>query len=371
MKSRKLLVLCTLAVAAALAIGYFSTSTPYYEQLIRIQAEQQLGPIDKNIGNEPLDIQAMLLDYSGDKTLTLKAWIALSKYPAQTREVLRLYGSEPEFQDVLRRFGEPVIPVVKYFLDNDVLTLKVMETVKSAGQSIGNSATAAWNWATGKVATPPNANANPQQNSLGPTERGRYAINFVRGEGHQFLGQFDVDIQGQAHWNQTNRVVIGVSSFFTSGISNLERKYDLHDEVKINDVFFAGIDVIPMVAALKLLQAGKMVAASGKELSLVSRTRIYGAKLIPKSGVFLRLGKYAAIAATVYIVASHPSLINSLFEEAAKLLGLDPWLVQFVGWAILITLLLYPFSWVLMILARVVLLGLSWLERPRVKNVRA
>lgn len=362
MSLRKFHLLCTVAMAASLAITYYSRSIPYYERLINIQVEQQFGQIDPGLVHQPLDIQALLLDYSGDRMLTLKTILALSRYPAPTREVLQLYGTEPEFKDILRSYGEPVIPVVKYFIDHDVLSLKVMAATAGAVQVIRNGVEAAWNWANGN---PPAPASVPQQNGLASKERGWYAVNFVRTEGHQFLGQFDVDANNQAKWNQTNRIVSGVGLFLTGGLANLERKYDLNDEVKIADVFFAGVDVVPMVVALKLLRAGKVVVASGKKLSVVSRTRVFGTRLIPESGLFRSLGKYGAIAATVYIVASHPSLINSLFEEAAKLLGLNPWLVQFFGWAIVISVLLYPFFWLLPILARVLLLALSWLDRPK------
>lgn len=69
----------------------------------------------------------MLLDYAGDDDLNatslrgelvLKAWIAFSKYPEQAPEVFRLYGSDPAFQKILRNYGEIVVPVIKYFLDN-------------------------------------------------------------------------------------------------------------------------------------------------------------------------------------------------------------------------------------------------------------
>ena len=41
-------------------------------------------------------------------------------HPAAAREILQLYGAEPEFKDILRRFGDSVIPVIQYFRDNDL-----------------------------------------------------------------------------------------------------------------------------------------------------------------------------------------------------------------------------------------------------------
>jgi len=355
MQLRKFSVIAVLSVVVSCAVCYLSKPMSYHERLIQIQTDQQLARIDERIPNEPTDIQALLLDYSGDKVLQLKAWIALSTYPEQSREVLRLYGGEQEFKDILRQYGETVIPVVKYFVDHSVLSIQVVDAVKKKVQAVSRAFDDAWNWMRGNAANPRNSDTAGQQDGIGSVERGWYAIGFVRNEGHQFLAQFDVDAAGEPKWNQTNRVVTDVSSFFSSGIANLEMKYDLHDEVKIDDVFFAAIDVVPLVASLKLLKAGKVATASGNELSLVSRTRIFAPKLIPKGGIFLRFGKYAAIAATAYVVVTHPSLLNSLFLEVANLAGLNPLVVQFLGWAVIIAIALYPFTWFLTGFARLVL----------------
>lgn len=368
MNLRKPLIILVLAVATSLAIALLSKSEPYHERLIRIQAEQELARIDTRILSEPLDIQAMLLDYSKDRVLLLKAWVALTRYPDQSREVMRLYGDEPAFKDILRGYGEVVIPLVKYFLDHDVLTIKVMVAVKTGVQVVTDAFNDAWNWMSGNTPTPQTPVAVVQPGGFGTVERGWQAISFVQEERYKFIQQFDIDATGKAEWNQTSRVVTGVSSFFSSGIENLERKYVLHDDIKINDVFFATIDLVPFVASLKLLKAGKVATASGKELSIVSRTRIFAPKLIPKGEFFLQLGKWGAVAATAYIVVAHPSLLNSLFAEAAKLMGLNPLIVQIVGWTLLVAIALYPFSWLLIGLARGMIFTASLLGKAARKT---
>jgi hypothetical protein len=353
-----------------LAISYFSKPKPYYEQLIRIQTEQELGHLDSGIINESLDIQTLLLDYSGDQALLLKAWIALKKYPEQSRKVFQLYGTEPEFKEILRNYGEPVIPVIKYFLDNDVLSIKIRNVVTNALDKAKQVAHNAWERLRGKGPTNSNPVAQKQQWNPGPEERGWYAVNFIKNDGYSFLGQFEVDADNTAKWNQTNRVTDGLTSFLTGGVSNLERKYDLHDEITITDVFFAGVDVVPFVASLKLLKAGKLAASSGKELSLVSRTRVFASRLIPKSELFQKLEKYGAVAATAYIVVTHPGLINSVLAEVAALMGLNPLLFQFAVWFLIVAVALYPFLWLLKAAARFILFSLSWIEWSRKKRAQ-
>lgn len=99
MHLRKLTFVIAVAVLISAGITYWSTSLPFAQNLIRIQAEKKLAPLDKRIIEAPLETQAMLLDYAGDDDLdatslrgelVLKAWIAFSKYPEQSPEVFRL-----------------------------------------------------------------------------------------------------------------------------------------------------------------------------------------------------------------------------------------------------------------------------------------
>ena len=381
---RKLLFVALVAFLAAAAIGFLTESVPYAVKLIRIQVEQQLGNIDKRITDEPLAVQALLLDYAGgDKpetrgsrdALVLKAWVALLKYPLESREVLQLYGTKPEFQEILQKHGESVIPVIKYFLDNDILSLKVQATVidsvKTVKEKVIDTFTKVkngfkdiWNKGSGNTPEPrsPQADLLASQSvktEFGSMDRGWYAINSIKSDGHKFLGQFSLDTANVAHWNQVDRTVTTVASFLTGGLSNLERKYELDEKIKSSDVFFAAIDVIPFVAAVKLLKAGKVVAFTSKELSLVSRTRVFAARLIPKNAFLKSMGKYGVVLATGYVVLSHPALLNSVFAEIAELMGLNPMLIQFLGWFLIVSIALYPFTWILRSLAYYVFVGIS------------
>ncbi|MDO8450323.1 MAG: hypothetical protein Q7T10_16110 [Rhodoferax sp.] len=393
MKLRKLLFVVVVAFLAATAIGYWSVPMSYPEKLIRLQVEERLGKIDKRIADEPLAVQALLLDYAADAEtdvksgrgeLVLKAWVALLKYPAQSREVLQLFGAEPAFQAILREHGESVIPVIKYFLDNDLPSVKLIakagdvvaatiKKVSDAGDEAKKFTRNFWGYLNGNApapASPPPVPAAPQSVKVefGSMQRGWYAVNSINGEGHKFLGQFALDAANVAHWNQVDRTVTTVASFLTGGVSNLERKYELDEKIGAGDVFFAAIDVIPFVAAAKLLKAGKVAAATGKELSFVGKTRAFGARLIPKNPMLVKMGKYGVVLGTGYVVLTHPALLNSAFAEIANLMGLNPMLVQFVGWFLLISIALYPFFWLLKIAASLILLGLSWLNKSMKKR---
>lgn len=378
MSLKKLAFFVLLALFSAIAIGVWSEPMPYEDKLIHLQAEQKLGGIDRRILEQPLEVQAILLDYLGDgefdpKTasgqLVMKAAIALAKYPTPTQEILQLYGSQPEFRALLREYGECVIPVIKYFLDNDLYSLTAMNTVGNVVETVKQKAVDLWNSVTGN-APPPAAQPVPPpvKTEYGPLERGWYAIHSIQNDGHKFLGQFTLDKDSTAHWIQTDRMVSGIGSFFTGGVGNLERKYELDEAINGGDVFFAAVDAIPFVAAVKLLKVGKVAAATGKELSLVGKTRVFGARLIPRSPLLKSLGVTGAKLAIAYVVVTHPGLINSVLGEIAKSLGINPMIFQFACWFIFISVALYPFSWILKILAKTVVTGLAWLEKSRRRN---
>ena len=368
MTLRKPLLCFGVATVIALLICQFSTPISYGDQLILVQTKEELGHIDKRILREPIEVQAVLLDYADDKELVLKAWVALSKYPENARKILLLYGAEPEFKDILKSYGDGVFPPVQYFLENDVLSVKAMDYSSRAIQSLTESAKALADSIAGQQPAKPHETPPAQPATLGPKERGWYAVNYIASEGYKFLGQFAVDKDLNVKWNQTDRILQGLTSFFAGGIRTLETKYDVGGDVAASDYFWAGVDAALVVAPLKLLRAGKAVE-SGKTLSVPARTRLFAPRLVSKARIFEKLGKYGAIAATAYIVIAHPRLINSLLAEFANLMGWNPWLVQFAGWALIITLALYPFSWLLAALARVVLFGLSWIERPLRKSI--
>jgi hypothetical protein len=335
----------------------------YVEQLIRIQAEQELGGIDSRILDEPAQVQATLLDYAADQELVLKAWIALSKYPATTREILLLYGTEPEFRDVLRRYGDAVIPVIQYFRDNDVWTVRAMDATGKAFESAMEAARKIWRRVMGSEPENPQPAAPPAPVELGPVERGWYAVHFIKHEGYDFLGQFAVHPDGKARWNQTDRVVKASTAFFTSGVRNLETKMDLGQDITGADAFWAGLDVALVAVPAKILMSGRAVARSGQELNLATRTRLVAPRLLPKGEFFRKLGAYGAVAATLYVVARHPSLLNSVFAELAELAGISPWIVQAAGWSVVIAFLIYVFSWLLVPLAKLMLFLLRRFER--------
>ncbi len=348
---------------AALAISHSWKPASYVEQLIRIQAEQELGSIDAAVLDEPLPVQATLLDYAGDRELVLKAWIGLSNYRETARQILLLYGSEPEFREILKTYGDAVFPVIQYFRENDVWTVRAIDATGKAIVSVTEAVRAFLRRLIGSEQDILAPIAPPKPVVLGPAERGWYAVNFIRNEGHDFLGQFAVNKDKKAVWNQTNRIVKASTSFFTSGVRNLETRHDLGEDITASDVFWAGLDVALIAVPAKLLLSGTVVARSGKPLNLATRTRLVAPRLLAEGQMLRKLGAYGAAVATIYVIARHPSLLNSVFAELAELVGVSPWIVQAAGWSVILAFLFYVFSWLLIPAAKFALFLLKRFER--------
>lgn len=317
-----MLVIAALAIAGGLAFAHWSDPISYEERLLRAGLADRLGSDARGLHGEPAELQALLLDYSLTPELLHKSRFAIAKYGDDARLVLSRYGDHPEFQRILRQYGEGVVPVVAYFHDHDPPSVRLLAKLKRAGRG---------EW--------------------GADERGWYAVESIASDGHDFLGQFAVGSDGKARWLQSERFAEAASSLFGSGVIALERKHALDETVRAADVFWAGVDVaivFSTVRALRALRFGGAAAGgaaagartgavgAGRGASLLERTRLIGVRVVPRGAVGRAIVKSGAAALIVYVVVRHPSVLNGVFEHVAATLGWNPFVVRALGWALLI-----------------------------------
>ena len=354
----------TLFAAAALAIAGTTTllSAPrtYEDRLVDLAARKALPQALYSSSAGDTRLQAELLDLQSDRELAFELRLAAEKYGAAGEKVVGLYATDPLFQEALRAYGDGIVPVVVYFMENDIRSLSALA------------------WAKGKLGM---YRETPYA-SFGVSARGQHAIEVIARDGHRFLGQFAVDASGRAHWNQTERTLQVLMAFLAGGLRNLESKHDLGEDIGALDVLSASADVfvpIATVKALKLFSAARATGATGTATAaragsrgvvaqgdgLVLRTRMLGAHVLQTSRVGRAALKLGLVASTAYLVVRHPSLLNSFFEAAARAVGVPEWLGKFVGWALVALPLLMIVGPLLTLTSFLVpvIRGLVWLGR--------
>ena len=345
---KKLLLILGVALLIALISAVSSSPMAIEERLIRIQAEDTLREFPR-IENEPLEVQAALLDMADDELLLLKARAAYLRYPKMTREIFPLYGPEDEFREILRLYGENILPPIHYFLGRPIGSIELMNTLANKYQR-------AKDYFTGSnKSQPAEKQGTAETDNLSPAERGWYAIHFIQEEGHDFLGQFVVSSQGEITWVRTERVLENINQFFASGIRNLEVQHRTGDDVSAADIGWASVDVLVFASALKVLRVGRTVAASTKGAARSTRSAALATRVANSGRMLLnstRYAKWPAVIGVGYLVVSHPSIINDFFAEVAEVLGYPVKLVQFLGWFLILLPALYLGSWVMRLLIR-------------------
>ncbi|MDO6823026.1 hypothetical protein [Marinobacter sp. 1_MG-2023] len=345
---KKLLLICGIALLMAAIFSTTSQPVPIEQKLINIHASDVLGDFH-GIKQESVDIQAILLDMSDDPLLLLKAQASFIRYPDMARNLFPLYAAEPEFRDILRHYGEDVLLPIQHFVNQPISTIEWMNKASRQYQAAKRYFTGA-----NEASKPDSQSSNGESDDLSPEERGWYAVNFIQSEGHDFLGQFIVDSQGDTQWIGTERVLEGVNQFFASGLRDLERNYRLGNEITAGDIGWASVDMLVFASAVKVLRVGRAAAVTTKNASRGTRSAALAAR-VSRSGKMVlssaRYAKWPVIIGAGYLIITHPSIINDLFAGVAEVLGYPVVVVQFVGWLLLLVPALYIGSWLLWLVA--------------------
>lgn len=346
----------TFALIAALMVGLLLARVwspqPLEQRLIGVQIEAVLPEQAELLQRESAALQgAMLLLALDDPTLATRAQLALLRHGDLARAVLVTYAAEAEFRIVLGEYGEHVVPPIHFFMHNDLPSVAAYKWAGDAAEAVRRR----WSGQEGETSA-----------SLTAEERGRYAIRFIATDGYDFLGQFVVGKDGVVARVQTERLTEGLVGFFTGGIRDFETRARRGDELRLSDAGWAAVDVALAVSALKVLRMGRGTTVLRSSTTVEPATLAIGTALLRGGRIGARVARFGGPVALAYVVVRHPSLLNSAFGELAGLLGYPAWLVQSVGWALvllpvflLLQWLLRPLGWCLAAAAGV----LGWCDR--------
>lgn len=343
MRPWQIMVLIALLVAGLASA--LSSREPFDTRLVRLEAARALPSLESSLKQESPEINALFLSYAPDQALWMSASLAILRHGDLAREMLMEYGLLPQFQDVLVRFGADTVLPVSYFRTHDVSTLRARHWIGERYDQLSR-------WWRDEVEIAPS--------EFTPYRRGLMGIALLDDNGHALLNQFVVvGEQGEVQWLQGERVVAGVGDFFTSGLRDLESQWRRGDDIGAGDLGWAGVDLLVMASAVKVLRAGK-AARTARPVSVGAPGALAGGG---RFAALSRTARIAAVAGTVYVVVRHPSLVTGLGANLAQWLGWPVWLGQFVIWFIV----LLPLLFVARFAYRWLLVPLLWLLAPLIR----
>ncbi|CAM4192946.1 hypothetical protein VRRI112168_17485 [Vreelandella rituensis] len=359
---RVILVATILAAGILTAVASYE---PFDAKLVRLETQRALPALAPTLAQESPEINVLFLGYAADQALWMSASLAMLRHGDVAREVLVEYGLLPQFQRVLVRYGADAVLPISYFRTHDVAILRAQHWIGERYQQVSR-----W-WSDAGEST------NAQ---LTPYRRGQIGIVLLDDNGHALLNQFVVSDQGEVEWLQGERMVTGVGDFFTSGLRDLESQWRRGDAIGAADLGWAGVDLLVMVSAVKVLQAGKAARAAR-----VGSVEAQGARVSLRQGVLAsggrfaalpRMAKVAAVSTTAYVVIRDPSLVSALGVNLSHWLGWPVWLGQFLIWLIVLLPLLImtrfiyrwlltPLLWLLVPLMRLCLKAATFYLKAR------
>jgi len=342
---RPWLIILLIAITIAALASVLASREPFETRLVRLEAAQALPSLESMLEQESPEINALFLAYSSDQALWMSGSLAILRHGDLARETLIEFGLVPQFQDVLVRFGADTVLSVSYFRTHDVTTLRARHWVGERYQELSR-------WWREEVEAAPL--------EFTPYRRGLMGIALLDDHGHALLNQFVVGEQGEVQWLQSERVVAGVGDFFTSGLRNLESQWRRGDDIGAGDIGWAGVDLLVMASAVKMLRAGKAARAARPVSTGAPGALASGGRFAALS----RTAKVAAVAGTAYVVVRHPSLVTALGTNLAQWLGWPVWLGQFLIWFIV----LLPILVLARLAYRWLLIPLLWLLVPLLRR---
>jgi hypothetical protein len=354
------------ALVAGGVLTAVASHEPFEPRMVRLEAQRALPSLAPALAEESPEINALFLSYAGEPALWAAAWLAIRNHGDLAREALLDYGLDPAFQRVLVRFGADAVLPVTYYRDHDIATLRAQHWLGTRYRAASEQLSRWWQDDAEKAseANPVTTDDEATPATLTPARRGQIAIAILEAEGHGFLGQFVIDADGEVQWLQSERVVSDIGDFFTGGLRDLESQWRRGEPIGVADMGWAGVDLLVMASAIKVLRAGRAVRAGAAVEGQGARAA--GRGVLVGGGRFVNLSraaKVAAVTGTAYVVLRHPSLVSALGANAARWLGWPVWLGQFLIW----TLVLLPLLIVARFVYRWLLAPLLWLLVPLLK----
>jgi hypothetical protein len=281
----------------------------------------------------------------------LGAYEAAQRYPEAAAKVFAVYGEDDAFQEVLARYGHPVIPVVAFFVEHGSREFQFRHALGDALQRMWTGHTPKWGPA-----------------DITREQIGLLAIHSLKNRGNEMLAEFEI-VDGKAKRKPVTRFVLGLKEFFFGGVADIETILVRGERLPSwKEAGFATLDVaivsgvVGAVTRVARLGVGTAEAVGNTSIRLAAegaakRTTI---RLAAEgayeaiSGVG-KAGLLVGPAAFLYVAVTRPQLIASAGGWLAEQFGgnrlVGIFAVYLIG-VLLALQLLRPLLWCAQIVAR-------------------
>jgi hypothetical protein len=318
----------------------------------------QIVTIDEALssGKCPLDASTIakeptwLIEICG--TYGLTAYSAAQTYPEISPQVFGIYGNIPEFREVLSQYGQEVIPVVAYFVQNGSQEMLFRETLAQMIAEAG----------AGEKITFDPAKLTPEQYGL-------LSIMEIKSGGHGFLDEFNI-VDGVAQRIQVTRVFFSSRNLLAGGLVNLEKVLRADKRLptwgEIGEAALDGTILLGAGAkAFTLIRDAGKVARAGEVA-----TDLEDVAALSKSErameVLKTVGKTTAVVVPVGLTVfaiTHPTWTTHYAGWIAEQLGLSWWVGALTLWLIVGGVMAFFLPFLVPIVVSIVLWLTLWVVK--------
>lgn len=251
----------------------------------------------------------------------LAAYEAAQRYPDTAARVFAVYGEDETFQQVLDRYGHPVIPVIAYFVENGSREFQIRQALANVFQQVWAGEDSTWKLA-----------------DITREQAGLIAIYRLATRGNEMLAEFEI-VNGRAIRKPMTRIILGLKELLLGGVADIETILVRGERLPSwKEVGLAALDVTVIAGGVGALAKVARVGAGTAEIAEKSTVRFAAeeAAVAEKSTVRLAAeGAYEAVSlvgktavvvspiAFVYVAITRPQLIASAGGWIAEQLGAD------------------------------------------------
>ncbi|MGY4601072.1 hypothetical protein ACVWXL_008818 [Bradyrhizobium sp. GM22.5] len=190
------------------AAGFMATATDWHDfkqMAARTAVSEEISkpgtkcPLSKAYADS-LDLEVLSIC----SAYGLIAMEAARRYPASAQNVFALYGEDPLFQAVFERYGQMVVPVVGYFVENGSNRYRANAVLQGAVARVSRGQTPTWGAPSGE-------------------QMGLMAIQELDERGSEVLAEFEV-VDGRVRRKSIEATVLGTKNLILGGIHKLEKQ---------------------------------------------------------------------------------------------------------------------------------------------------